>query len=106
MRNRFDIRFSVASAPQDSGQVREIGDRVHVRRALLAAECAVEIRADAAVPRVAGELADVVDVIDDGLERHAGRAPAWTCPRTQPGTSIQASNAAPMTAPRAISSRI
>ena len=42
-----------------------------VGRALLAAECAVEIGADAAVPRVAGDLADAIDVIDHRIERDA-----------------------------------
>ncbi len=52
--------------------MREVCDRLHVRRALLAAEGAVEVRSDHAVARVAGELADVIDVIEHPLEGHAG----------------------------------
>ena len=88
-----------------SGIFVQVGDRLDVRRALLAAEGAVEVRADHAVPCVAGDLADVIDVIDHAVERHAGALRRGR-PRTQFGTIIHASNAAPITAPRAISSRM
>ena len=58
VRNRLDIHFCVSTGTQDHRQVREVGDRVHVGRTLLAAEGAVQIRPDRGVPRVAGYLTD------------------------------------------------
>ena len=72
MRDELDVGGAVAACGEQRGQLREVGDRRDVGRALLAAEAAVEIRADAAVPGVAGNLADVVDVVDHAFERDAG----------------------------------
>ena len=58
---------------KQAGQLLQIGDRVEVARRLLAAEAAVEVGADAGVVGVAGELTDVIDVIDHVRQRHAGR---------------------------------
>ena len=89
-----------------SGSLVEVGDGVQVGRGLLAAVAAVEVGADAHVPGVAGELADVVDVIDQRARACTPASCGVVLPRIQPGTIIQASSALPMTAPRAISALI
>ena len=63
---------AVATGAEEIGNLREVRNAVQVGDGLLGAEGAVEIAADPDVPRVAGDLADAVDVIDDGVERHAG----------------------------------
>ena len=57
---------------EQARDLRQVGDGLEVRGRLFASERAVEIAADADVPRAAGDVADVVDVIDERLERHAG----------------------------------
>src|SRR6266540_5010782 len=71
VRNLIEVGFLVPALRKNAGQSREVCNRVHVGGTLLAAECAIEIRSDAAVPRVARDLADVIDVIDYRIERHA-----------------------------------
>ena len=58
----------VAAAGQDLRQLLEVGDPIQADGGLLGAEAAVEVAADRGVAAVAGELADVVDVVGDGLE--------------------------------------
>ena len=103
MRDLLDVLLTVAARREQRGEPGQIGDGVEVGRALFAAEPAVEIGADAAVAGVAGDLADVIDVIADGLERDAG-ALGRRLAADPAGTIIQASNAAPITAPRWTSS--
>ena len=70
MRDELDVVVGVAASLQQRLEFHQVGDGVEVGRRLLAAEAAVEVGADADVPGVAGQLADVVDVID---ERRASR---------------------------------
>src|SRR3954447_21804012 len=63
-----DVGAAVTAAVEDVGQLLQVGDRVEVAGGLLGAEAAVQVRADAAVQRGAGELADVVDVVGGGVE--------------------------------------
>ena len=65
----FDVGVAVAAVAEQRGHLLEVGDGGEVSRGLFFAEAAVEVCADAAVVRVAGQLADVVDVVDD--VRHA-----------------------------------
>ena len=86
-------------AGQDCVEFLQVRDAIEPGGRLLGAEAAVQVAADGRVVRIAGELADVVDVVGHGFETDdlaRGLAP------TQPGASIQASRAAPMTAPRSI----
>ena len=50
----------------------KISNALEAGRRLLLAESSVEIAADCSVAGVASELADVVDVIDDGFEPDLG----------------------------------
>ena len=105
MRDLLDVGLAVPTPAQQRRQIGQVGDRVHVGRALLAPERAIQVGPDGTVPRVAGQLANMIDVIGDRFS--VTPAPSGcVAPRTHPGTSIQASKAAPMTASRAISSRI
>ena len=62
----------VTALLEQSGQLGEVGDGFEIGRGLLGAKAAVEIGADAAVACGAGELADVVNVIDHRVERDTG----------------------------------
>src|SRR5215208_8303898 len=62
VRDRLDVVLPIATARQERRDPCEVRDGLDVRRGLLATESAVEIAADAHVPHVAGDLADVVDV--------------------------------------------
>jgi len=63
--NPGDVVGAVAALREEVGEVCEVGDAVEIERRLLGAVAAVEIGADADVARVAGELADVVNVLAD-----------------------------------------
>ena len=71
--------LAVTAGPQQVRDAREVRDRLDLGRGLLAAERAVEIAADADVPRVARNLADVVDVVDQPIERDARASRACSC---------------------------
>ena len=58
----------IAAAGEDGVELLEVGDPIEADGDLLGAEAAVEVAADGGVPGVAGELADVVDVVGDGFE--------------------------------------
>src|SRR5205823_6038013 len=70
-RNQFDVGLLVSARGQHRRNAAEVCDRVEVGRGLLAAECAVEIGTDPGMTRVAGDLADVIDVIHDSFEFQA-----------------------------------
>ena len=55
----------VAAVCQQAAELLQVGDGVQIAGALLAPKPAVQVAADGGVMAVAGELADVVDVIDD-----------------------------------------
>jgi hypothetical protein len=63
--NPGEVVGAVAALREEVVELREVGDAVEVERRLLGAVAAVEIGADADVARVAGELADVVNVLAD-----------------------------------------
>src|SRR5687768_6181557 len=73
VRNQLDVFLAITPRRQKRRQPREIRDGLNVCRTLLAPERAVQIRSNAAVPRVASDLADVVDLIDHRLECDASR---------------------------------
>ena len=90
----------IAATCQNRVEFLQVAYAIEPGGGLLGAIAAVQVAADGRVVGVAGELADVVDVVGYGIEtddRARGLAPI------QPGASIQASRAAPMTAPRSIS---
>src|SRR4051812_16214041 len=64
----FDVLGFVASFCEERRQPAQISNGIEVTRRLLAAECPIEIRADAGVLSVSGNLANVIDVIDDAFE--------------------------------------
>ena len=64
----FYIGLGVSASFKDGQQVLQIGDGVEIARRLFLPKPAIEIAADARVVGVASELADVIDVIDHGLE--------------------------------------
>ena len=68
MQDGFNVRLTITARAEQVGQSLQVGDGVEIRGALLASEAAVEVGADAAMAGVAGELADVVDVLDHFLE--------------------------------------
>ena len=71
MRDELDVGGAVTARGEQGGDFRQVRDRRDVGRALLAAEAAVEVGSDAAMVRVAGDLTDVIDVIDYPFERDA-----------------------------------
>ena len=50
---------------REIGKLLQVGNRLEVAGRLLGSVATVEVGADGDVPRVAGDLADVVDVVDD-----------------------------------------
>lgn len=67
-----DVGLAVAPGTKEGGEFLEVGDGGEVLRDLLGAEGAVEVAAKADVAGVAGELAVVIDVIDEGDEVEVG----------------------------------
>jgi catabolite regulation protein CreA len=72
----FDVGCGVAAGGEQAAEAAEVGDAVEVERRLFGAEAAVEIAADPDVARVACNLADVVDMVADLLDRQAERPTA------------------------------
>src|SRR5439155_19333890 len=68
VRDQLDVGRFVSAPREEIRNVRQVSDRVEVRRRLLTAKGAVEIGADASVTRVAGDLADMSDVVNDSLQ--------------------------------------
>src|SRR5262245_45265963 len=63
---------AVAAAGENLSEPLQIGNRIEIERRLFRAVTAIKIRADGAMPRGAGHLANVVDVIDDRLDLDSG----------------------------------
>src|SRR5262245_58174196 len=55
------VRLAVPAAGENVGDFVQVGDRVEIVRRLLFAKSAVEVGPHAAMVRVPGQLADVVD---------------------------------------------
>ena len=72
-----DILLAVAADAQHVGNARKISDGIEVHGRLLAPEPAIEIRADARMTRIASELADVVDMLDDFLQLETDSFGVW-----------------------------
>lgn len=64
----FDVFWGIAFFAEQVGKFLEVGYGLEVVGALFAAEGTVEVGANADVERVAGELADVVEVVDERFE--------------------------------------
>ncbi len=69
VKDGVDVGGRVASLGQQRLQAAQIGDRFQIARRLLGSEAAVQVAADADVPGVAGQLANVVDLVDQGRHR-------------------------------------
>jgi len=67
MHDAFDVACVIAAPSKQVRNSLQIRNRVQFARRLLGAETAIQIAADPAVPRVAGQLADVIDVVDEAL---------------------------------------
>lgn len=68
MKNEIDIGVRIAAASQDFVELLKIGDGVEPAGRLFRAEASVEIGAYGGVTRTPGDLADVIDVVGDGVE--------------------------------------
>src|SRR5208282_1019565 len=68
MHDGCDVRLSVSSLAQQVGDFLQIDDGVQIARALLGPVSAIQVTADGRVGAVPSELADMVDMIDHGLE--------------------------------------
>ena len=60
-----DVVVAVATGFQDRGEQLQVGDGIEFLGRLLVSEAAVEVGADGDVIGVAGDLADVINMIDD-----------------------------------------
>src|SRR5262245_27369526 len=72
MHDALHVGRGITARAQQSGNALEIGDALEVHRALFAAEASIEIGPEPAMTRVAGELADVIDVVHHLFELQAG----------------------------------
>jgi hypothetical protein len=70
MKDSIDLFRTATASSQDIGEIMKIGISVQISRRLFGAETAVEIGAQGAMRRVAGELTDMVDVIRRRREAH------------------------------------
>jgi len=64
--NRIHIRLSVTAGRQNAGQLLQVGDRIQIARRLLVSVSTVQVAAYGRMPRVPGDLADMIDVIGYG----------------------------------------
>src|SRR5215203_2143892 len=71
VRDRLDVVLAISPRAKPFGDAGEVRHGLDLQGRLLAAETAVEVAADADVSRVAGNLTDVVGVIEQPIERHA-----------------------------------
>ena len=70
MHDGLDVRFLISSLPQEGRDFLQVGYGVQVTRALFPSEAPVEVAPDGRVPRVAGQLANAVDVVGYSLESY------------------------------------
>ena len=68
MHNIRDIIARIASPAQHLRDTRQVSDGIQVSRRLFRPVAPIQIRADASVPRVPCELADVINVVHDDLQ--------------------------------------
>ena len=104
MHDLCDVVFRIATGAEQIGDLLDVDDGVEVVRALLDTVAAVEIGPDRGVVGVAGDLADVVDVIGDRFA--SVTFSLVVTPRSQLGCNIQASITAPITPSRSTIRRI
>ena len=94
MSDQLDVGRFVSARCQQVRNARQVGDRIQVHWGLFAAKCAVEIRAAAGVTRVAGDLANVINVVNDSLQlqtdRFRRRFPANPARHHHPGIERRA----------------
>ena len=70
MHDTFDVDLSITALRQQADHVLQVGDGVQIAGRELTPKAAIEVGAQRAVPRGAGQLADVVDVVDDLAHHH------------------------------------
>src|SRR2546430_4356319 len=70
--NRFNVCFLVSAFSQQSRDLLQVRDCVQIMRGLLGAEATVEVASNGRVTSVAGKLANVVDMVDNGFQAHRG----------------------------------
>lgn len=89
-----DVILFIPAVAKHCGQAGEVGDGFKIGRGLFAAVTSIQVRTDARMACVAGELAHVIDVIDEclefqvgGLRRGLAANPTWDeHPRVEHGT--------------------
>jgi len=101
----IDIFPGISACREERSDGDEISDAVEIHRRLLRPVTAVQIGADADMLRVAGDLADVIDVVADLLDLQSEIFRFGTLVRPVV-TIMMASKAMPMTAPRSMSTLI
>lgn len=72
VRDSGDVLFAEPAILEEFGHASEVSDCVEILRGLLGAVCAIEVAAKPDMPRIACDLAVVINVIDEVLERYAG----------------------------------
>ena len=70
MHDRLNVRFLVALLAQETRHLLQVDNGVQVARALLGPVAAVQIASDCSVAGIPGQLANVIDVIDYGLQAY------------------------------------
>ena len=70
MEDSPDVGFCVSAFFEQRTKHLQIRDRVQIFRRLLRSEPSIKIAADRDVTGVSGQLADVVHVIDRGIQGH------------------------------------
>src|SRR5215217_7801063 len=70
VRNLLNVLIRVAPRAEYRRHARKIRDRLDIGGALFPAEGTVQVRPNHAVPRVSSDLADVIDVLRNRLQRH------------------------------------
>ena len=73
MRDKLDVGRLVPARCQQVRNARQVGDSIQVHWGLFSAKCAVEVRTDAGVTRIAGDLAHVIKMINDSVQLQTDR---------------------------------
>ena len=70
MHHGLDVRLLITPGAQEASHLLQVNNGIQVARALLGPVATVQIASDGRVADIPGQLANVIDVIDDGFQAH------------------------------------
>src|SRR5688572_25678720 len=69
MHDRLDVLFRIATNGQQTRDLLEIGDGIEIARRLFASKAAVKVCPKSSMPGIAGQLTNIINMIDHAVQR-------------------------------------